>query len=414
MALAVQRRVDSLSATRASGPTAVSLGSAGAAALNAVDTQIVAGALTTPDQDFPPQSFEGTGPLTGMLLQGKQLTGAFQDNGKNWLPILDKWGNAWLLLCSDSYKAVQFDSTFGVPDIYLDTAGAQVECYEADLLNFKAQGWDVEGQAGNDPFTNPKNFENWSEWNTRTGGALFEISGGPARTHGPVRGSDNNNTPQSQPFAVIRGKQLRDQWVTAAVNQADATGVTLPVGFDAGAYLPANPMNAPFHTPWIDGVPIQLPVAAADQADFGGWVVCRVNRWTRTAVITGLYYGGWGDPDVDFDFRTNFNSWLAAVGKTILGVLAIVVGVISLVYGNVAGVAMIAGGVTTIVEAWYDFAKHLHDQETAINNTIAAGGTIAKVAADAKKRAQDAQNVTTTNWWLIAAIAGGALLLLVD
>jgi hypothetical protein len=290
------------------------------------------------------------------LIQGKWLQAPFNFSGLYSLPIADKWGNEILLAMAidDGSKdgAQLYDPDMLIKPVLGDSTSRRqaativtplrmavlARMEEWAQKNMAAQGW-----------THVPQFE--SEFRHPEGGPVQYDDG----THDFL-----NTDPRFSGFyeTINPVDGFTPHWGGVAAS------------FGGWTTLQPDSQKAFFGNPWIDGVPVKLPVAPEDADAFGGWVLCRVHKFLRIAVITELYYGGWGDETI----------WAAKIGdaavqlgvavlKTIAGVVLIVVGAVISIYGG-AGVPLIGLGIALIVSAWYDFNKYLKRYQDAIKANV--------------------------------------------
>lgn len=171
---------------------------------------------------------------------------------------------------------------------------------------------------------------------------------------------------------------------------------------------PMNPADS-YDNPWIDGVPMKIPVAKDDQAVFGGWVTLRVNRFTRIAVITGLYYQGWGDRQTaKIHLGQNIDDVWTIVAKTLLSWVKLIAQAIL----SIVGVSISLGGTTA--SGTESFPKFSEEQKAAFEKamrdalTHSSAGPLSKDLADEWKKNQTSP-AGPNNWakWLLPAAAVG-------
>jgi hypothetical protein len=305
------------------------------------------------------EAWEGSGFLSGKLLKGDRLKGEFLDGGLRMMPALCITGDAFLLSLDGAQAMLANNGTSR--DVYLDTLDGQQRWNAMDAANMTAQ--------------------NWRGWARLIDNGAPRIDG---RYVGGAYVHDDGAFDYVAQGGRNEGKRIGAQPTGMYTYAPDDNGALVIGSGQLGAIADDNP--------YIDGVPFKLPVKPELAGDFGGWVLCRVNRWTRTACITGLYFGGWGSNQTYHDKLFSFDALLAALAKTIIGLIEVIVGALCIV-GTLggcapAGVALAITGISTIVAAWYEFAASLDAHKKAVDKAINGGG----LSADGRQAALAALN----------------------
>lgn len=214
----------------------------------------------------------------------------------------------------------------------------------------------------------------------------------------------------SSPGFVQQGGRVQGAGFILSDDGTQLWPTTQPDGYaDDNHTLPQRVIDAyRANHPYIDNARFKTPVPPELQDQFGGQVWCRVNRWTHLGCITSLAFNGWGTRAENLRRLLSEDRVVQLTLKAIAGALQIIVGAVSLLYGNAGGLILIGSGIATLADAW-DFGKEARKFQKTFEEV--SGMQAQKAAELAGKGSRNAAADGGGHGLGTAALVGGALIL---